>query len=431
MKALFTSLVLLAFYFTPVTARAQDDQGVSFQVFYDQLGDQGTWIQTDDYGYVFQPNVTDPNWAPYTDGHWVSTDEGWAWASDEPWGWATYHYGRWANIDGTGWVWVPGYRWAPAWVSWRYGDDYCGWAPLPPEALDGSNFGDDVDVSFHIGAGYYNFVHVEDMGNSNYRGRYANRGNNFTIIRGTKNITNINNSNGRATDNFHGVSAGGPPLNEINAHSRQHVQTVQLTQASQPGRSTLQGNSLSVFAPQVNSTTAHQGKPARVGQTINHPTFDRGDSAAKPLGVTAEVKAPSATPQAIQPNQQKEENAPAHVNKNEPTKPAATTSPYGDNPKPTPTFHPQAQANGEVTKPVNKPEAQPKQETGQPQHDQQQEQKQPKQETPQQESQQKAQPQKQDKQEAPKPQDEQKAQPQKQDKKDAPQSNDQNNESGH
>ena len=39
--------------------------------------------------------------------------------------------GYWA-WDGRGWVWVPGTVWAPAWVSWRYGGGYVGWAPLPP-----------------------------------------------------------------------------------------------------------------------------------------------------------------------------------------------------------------------------------------------------------------------------------------------------------
>ena len=171
MKTLFKFLALLAVLAlssAPGLVRAQDapppgdqgdqadqgdqsDQGASFQTFYDQLGQQGNWVQTDDYGYVFQPNVSDPDWAPYTDGHWVYTDMGWTWVSDEPWGWATYHYGRWANIDGFGWVWVPGYRWAPAWVSWRYGDGYMGWAPLPPDSLVGVDYDADDDSGFHIG----------------------------------------------------------------------------------------------------------------------------------------------------------------------------------------------------------------------------------------------------------------------------------------
>jgi hypothetical protein len=306
---LLAIIALLALFFTPELLRAQDDsnddQGASFQTFYDQLSDQGTWIQTDDYGYVFQPAVTDPTWTPYSRGHWVYTNVGWLWASNEPWGWATYHYGRWINIDGTGWVWVPGYRWAPAWVSWRYGGGYAGWAPLPPETFAGVEFGDsggyggggfhfggDVDVSFHIGPGEYNFVHVSDMGETNYRPFYVDHYNNYEIINRTANITNINVSsdNAGATADFSGVAAGGPPIAEINAHAREHVPTVNLTAASQPGVNSLNGNTLAVYAPRVNPASIHQARPAVIGQTINHPTFNRGDSITKLLAVTATVK---------------------------------------------------------------------------------------------------------------------------------------------
>src|ERR1700761_3860285 len=122
-----------------------DSNGVSFQTFYDQLANQGTWIQSKDYGYVWQPTETDPNWRPYTYGHWVNTDQGMTWDSDEQFGWATYHYGRWVNLDGTGWVWVPGYTWAPAWVSWRQDQDDVGWAPLPPESDQGIDYASDDD----------------------------------------------------------------------------------------------------------------------------------------------------------------------------------------------------------------------------------------------------------------------------------------------
>jgi hypothetical protein len=304
----------------------QGDQGASFQNFYDQLGDQGQWVQTDDYGYAFQPNVSDPNWAPYTNGHWVYTDQGWTWVSDEPWGWATYHYGRWANIDGTGWVWIPGYRWAPAWVSWRYGGGYCGWAPLPPGTFVGAeygepgfdawstfHFGGDVDVSFNIGPGCYNFLRVGDMGYSNYRGHFIDRGRNFAVINNTTNITNINisrNSGGTGA-NFRGVVAKGPPLSEVNAHSHQHVSTMQLTASNQPGLSRVQGNSLAVFAPRVNPSTGTQARPARVAQTISHPSFNRGDSITKPLDVTAHVRAPAPTSAAIQAAQTAQAHIPA------------------------------------------------------------------------------------------------------------------------
>jgi hypothetical protein len=327
MKALSPFLAILtalSFALAPTLGRAQDapppppddqgdqsDQGASFQTFYDQLGSQGTWVQTDDYGYVFQPNVSDPDWAPYTDGHWVYTDEGWMWVSDEPWGWATYHYGRWANIDGFGWVWVPGYRWAPAWVSWRYGGGYCGWAPLPPGTFVGAeyggpggwdtfHFGGDVDLSFGIGAGFYTFLRVGDMGEPNYHGHYLNRNNNYVIINKTTNVTNINITNNNGAAGFNGVTVGGPKISTVNAHARDRVPTVQLAAASQPGQSTLRGNSLGVYAPRMNPTSVRTAKPASVAQTLSHPTFNRGTSITEPLAVNSRLKPAPPTAEAIQ-----------------------------------------------------------------------------------------------------------------------------------
>src|ERR1700677_3835500 len=193
-------------------AQPGSDESVTFQTFYDALGSEGSWIQTPQYGYVWQPNVTDPNWAPYTDGQWYYTQDGWTWGSNEPWGWATYHYGRWVNLDGTGWVWVPGYVWAPAWVSWRYGDGYVAWAPLPPDSLvgpdysdnsaqntddsgdvdDGFHIGDDVDGYYGIGAGWYVFLPIIYFCGHDYHHHYCDRNDNYSLINHTQNVTNIN-----------------------------------------------------------------------------------------------------------------------------------------------------------------------------------------------------------------------------------------------
>ncbi len=37
--------------------------------------------------------------------------------------------------DYYGWLWYPDYEWAPAWVEWRYDNNYIGWAPLHPYAV--------------------------------------------------------------------------------------------------------------------------------------------------------------------------------------------------------------------------------------------------------------------------------------------------------
>jgi len=106
----------------------------NYQVFYDQLGPYGNWVDSPDYGYVWHPNV-DADFRPYaTNGHWLYSDQGWTWVSNYNWGWAPFHYGTWFFDDNYGWLWVPGHDWAPAWVTWgRSGDYYC-WAPLAPNA---------------------------------------------------------------------------------------------------------------------------------------------------------------------------------------------------------------------------------------------------------------------------------------------------------
>ena len=100
--------------------------------FEQPLAPYGEWIVIAPYGRVWRPLGVSPGWRPYLYGQWVWTDEGWFWASDEPWGWATYHYGRWLLDPALGWIWVPAYEWAPAWVVWRSGGGYVGWAPLLP-----------------------------------------------------------------------------------------------------------------------------------------------------------------------------------------------------------------------------------------------------------------------------------------------------------
>lgn len=110
--------------------------------FYVSLSSHGHWIQNAQFGWVWYPRYRPAGWRPYTVGRWAWTDYGeWMWLSDEPWGWATYHYGRWFLDPFYGWVWIPGRVWAPAWVTWRYSDNYIGWAPLGPYGYWSVGFG--------------------------------------------------------------------------------------------------------------------------------------------------------------------------------------------------------------------------------------------------------------------------------------------------
>lgn len=136
--------------------------------FYSSLAPYGTWIELPPYGWVWQPAcaVVVADWQPYCHGgYWVYTDAGWYWHSMYSWGWAPFHYGRWYRHHRVGWVWVPGYEWAPAWVTWRYSDMYCGWAPLPPgcgwsAGIGLTWYGSNVSFGFSFGLGwdYFTFV---------------------------------------------------------------------------------------------------------------------------------------------------------------------------------------------------------------------------------------------------------------------------------
>jgi hypothetical protein len=146
MKHVFARLMCLALFVATAGCAASYGQTemrasvrspgsqVDVSYFYENLSPYGQWFQEPAYGWCWTPYDLSPGWRPYSDGHWEYTDYGWSWVANERWGWAPYHYGRWFFDDSYGWVWVPGTEWAPAWVAWRYGDDYVGWAPLPPAA---------------------------------------------------------------------------------------------------------------------------------------------------------------------------------------------------------------------------------------------------------------------------------------------------------
>jgi hypothetical protein len=306
------------------------DSSASFQTFYDSLSQQGTWIQSADYGYVWQPQVSDPNWAPYTQGYWAYTDDGWTWVSDESFGWATYHYGRWVNLDGTGWVWVPGYTWGPAWVSWRYGDGYAGWAPLPPDSFAGIDyFGDGYDASFgfHIGGdcdGFYGigpalyiFLPVNCLCYHDYRHWYRDRHDNYGLINRTTNVTNINvtrNQNregtGFAGGRLRHVTTGGPQLAQVNAASTTPIQRVNLVRANQPGGGTLAQGSLALYAPHVRPAEGAL-QPARVMGTIGKVKINRGTDVLQPPAVNARLAPAPATQAQIEAAKLAQDHAPA------------------------------------------------------------------------------------------------------------------------
>jgi hypothetical protein len=258
---------------------------VSIDFIYDNLSG-GNWIEAEGYGYGWQPDVavSDPNWRPYADGYWAYTDYGWTWISYEDFGWATYHYGRWANLADYGWVWFPGsdLDWGPAWVSWRTGGDYIGWAPLPPRGpgvvYEGQPIGPRVDIEYDIGPQYYNFCDVRFIGEPVLRDRIFPPTQNITYINNTVNVTNITVQN-NVVYNY------GPDYNVVSSYSTRPIQrlTVEretaanLSVAAKSGALTkVQGNKLVVAAPLKIAKGPPTVKPQAVKANVAQPRFERG-----------------------------------------------------------------------------------------------------------------------------------------------------------
>jgi hypothetical protein len=139
--------------------------------FHTALDPYGSWVDDPTYGTVWSPSdsVVGSDFSPYvSNGSWTYDDYGqYVWVSDYDWGWAPFHYGRWAYL-GTRWGWIPGRTYAGAWVSWRYGGGYVGWAPLPPTWYwrGGYAFG-----LGHVPYAPYSFCGAHDVFNHNIGGR--------------------------------------------------------------------------------------------------------------------------------------------------------------------------------------------------------------------------------------------------------------------
>lgn len=214
-------------------AVAQPGVSVSIQTFYNELAPYGQWVPSQ-YGDVWIPNAG-PTFQPYaSDGHWIITEFGNTWVSDYPWGWAPFHYGRWYFDNQYGWAWIPGSEWGPAWVSWRSGGGYYGWAPLGP--------GIDVNVNINIPALFWTFVPQIYITSPQLYSYYVPRPNVVSIYQNTTIINNIYRYDNRAY-------VYGPPRGDIERITRRSVPVYRIDNLDRPGRAVLGNGSVGFYRP--------------------------------------------------------------------------------------------------------------------------------------------------------------------------------------
>jgi hypothetical protein len=298
------------------------NENVTVNNFYSSLAPYGTWMDVDGYGLCWRPTVAvgDPYWRPYSHaGRWLWSDSGWYWYSDYSWGWAPFHYGRWCSYPRVGWIWVPGSVWAPSWVTWRYTDGYCGWAPLPPGCGWRSGFGltwygRGVSVGFDFGLGWhcYNYVPIGRFCDWNVS-RHCLPENRLRVVHHTS--VNIN----KVVVRNNNIVNNGIEPNTIARATRTKIPTMRVRDAAmpvgqgvKPERLENSGNSMALVRPklpknpppaptlanagrnastqpQATRGTATPGKPFNLGNAVAQTPDTRQNGNARPPQANAAV----------------------------------------------------------------------------------------------------------------------------------------------
>lgn len=240
---------------------------VSFSVFYNSLKPYGHWVNHSKYGQIWISDTR--SFVPYsTAGHWAYTDYGWTWISDYNWGWAPFHYGRWSYESNYGWYWVPGYEWAPAWVAWRSGGDYYGWAPLSP----GLNINVGVSFGNSIPENRWVFAPHQYITSPYINRYYVPRTRNITIIKNTTIVNNVTVKN-----NVHYVA--GPNRQDVERVNHTKVQTYTVANSSKPGKTVINNNTVNVYRPVINNNkTVVNNNSTTINKNSNNTTVNRNSN---------------------------------------------------------------------------------------------------------------------------------------------------------
>lgn len=259
----------LMFLITGTTQKVMaQNEDVSLQSFYDELSPYGTWIQDPQYGYVWRPDVDQDEFRPYySNGRWVMTEYGNTWVSNYDWGWAPFHYGRWVYNRYNQWLWIPDTVWGPAWVSWRSGGGYYGWAPLGPSISIGINIG---HGGYRVPDFCWNFIPYNNIYYNSYPRYYASR--NRVYIQNTVIINNTYIRNNR-------TYYTGPRAEEVRRATNQNVTVYNINRSNRPGVSRVENNTVNIYNPRPSRGDNSNAAPRNVVQgNVNRGVVGRDNN---------------------------------------------------------------------------------------------------------------------------------------------------------
>jgi len=248
-----------------------NDSNVSLQTFYDELSPYGTWIQDPQYGYVWRPDVDQSDFRPYyTNGRWVMTEYGNTWVSNYNWGWGPFHYGRWVYNSYRQWVWMPDTTWGPAWVDWRSGDGYYGWAPMAPSININISFGRRYAVPEFC----WNFIPQANIYVNTFP-RY-DYGRNNVYYRNTTIINNTYIYNNRSY-------YGGPRREDIRRATNRDVRVYRVSESNRPGVGRVDSRQVSIYRPRPERNVDNRSAAPKNFERGN-AGFGRGNNTVRDNG---------------------------------------------------------------------------------------------------------------------------------------------------
>ena len=290
----------------PVPVQEAQPVYVSNDYFYDTLSPYGTWVEVDGYGRVWRPTVAinSSGWQPYRDrGRWVHTDAGWYWMSDYSWGSVAFHYGRWFSHPRWGWCWWPDTQWAPSWVTWRYDNDNCGWAPLPPRTYFRPGVGFSYydrhvgfDFDFGLSVGAFTFVPWGRFCDPYPYRHCLPRARSIAIYNQTTVINNV------VIGNNNTIINRGIPTDRVRERTRTEVRTVQIREVNERNPRPRQehferdGRTLVVRRPQFTPVAATSPAAPITGRAGRTDSESRNDDRRAPRSTTPAVVTTPASP---------------------------------------------------------------------------------------------------------------------------------------
>jgi Family of unknown function (DUF6600) len=325
MKAIRASVLAIVILLVAGVTASSAHAAVSFSFFYSNLSPHGTWLVSGQYGRVWQPGVYRAGWNPYYDGHWVYADVGWTWVSDYGWGDVPYHYGTWYEDSALGWVWVPGYVWAPAWVVFRTGPDYIGWAPVVPGYSVGASF------SYGSPAGSFVFVSAGHFCDTRVRRYIVPEVQTRTIVNQTRIVNNL-------TIEKNIVVNRGPDPRMIERASGRRVRTVSIESVPRAAPGGNVNRAELAVEPQRGSRGLRAAQPVSERQPLPQP-HERGQGNGHQNNARVAAPPPPPRPESTHQGPRHEaaprapaHSAPAHTAPAPPhrSQPPAPSTPHGN-----------------------------------------------------------------------------------------------------